>query len=293
MCGGGGSPPPPPDYSAEKAAFAAETAAKYATQAQEYNAGVDAFNEKLSGYDNTLNQYRSQVGGIGVNDIWDDPNTDVNEDPLAGIKSTLNDFDYSSLSQNFDKPLFQSTVTSPWGPVTITDMPTLSTANTTLADNLLSGANALQGQINDLYSQRRTAENELNSQITPLINDFSDLSIGINRAGIADDLTGYEQQLGRLQNSANAINDNVIFNQLYPDANITGKLSGLSGSIDNLYSSRAAEQDRIAAYEQGILDSVDNYYNTLGTLGIADIDQINALQDQIDATDRDWETDYQ
>ena len=292
MCRGGGSPPaPPPDYTAQKEKFAADTLAQYQADADAYNQKVDAFNTELSGYSDALSQGQSAYDSASIYDLYDDPTTtDVNEDVLSGYRSSLQDFDYDKLTNTDfgEQPIFDPVVQSPWGPVTISGIPELSTANTGLADSLYDDGQNLLGDINSLYDQRETEFNEFMGTANTVANQFDAIDNRISDASIASDLTGLRTDLGSVSRSATDIANNPFYNQSgYAGTNVASELSALQSQLDNLYAARSAEYDRIADYEAGLNTSANAFAGEVTGLGITDMDRINEIENEIRRLERE------
>jgi len=327
MCGGGGSPPaPPPDYTAEKAKFAADTLAGYQTEADTYNAGVNTFNTNLSNAANSLAAGETAFNNADIYDLYDDPNTTgVNEDVLAGVSSDLKGFDYGSLdasSQDFgDAPIFNPVVNSPWGSITIADMPTLETVNSTLGDDLYDRGQTLSNNIAGLYDERETKYDAFMQEGTALEQAAGALTNSVNRAGLGSDLSGLENTLSDIsidgQNLAssgfynqsrfgdanqadyisgieveNTLSDISIdgqnlassgfYNQSrFGDENQADYISGIQGKIAALDAAKLAELSRISTYETGLNTNVNTLANEAAGLGITDMSRVNEIEAEI------------
>ena len=292
MCGGGGSPPaPPPDYTAQKEKFAADTLAQYQADADAYNQKVDAFNTELSGYSDALSQGQSAYDSASIYDLYDDPTTtDVNEDALAGYRSDLQNFDYDTLTNTDfgEQPIFNPVVQSPWGPVTISGIPELSTANTGLADSLYDDGQSLLSDINSLYDQRETEFNEFMGTANTVANQFDAIDNRISDANIASDLTGLRTDLSGVSRSATDIVNNPFYNQSgYAGTDVAAELGSLQSQLDALYNARNAEYDRIANYEANLNTNANAFAGEVAGLGITDMDRINEIENEIRRLERE------
>lgn len=287
MYGGGGSPPPPPDYSAEKAAIIDATLKDYQAKADAWNTQVSGVNSQLEGFATGLNNLKSGVGSLTVNDVWDNPNTAENENLLAGYQSQLSGglSNFQTLNLT-DKPVFDSVIQSQYGPLTITGMPTLNDYNMGMANNLKQGAADLQATIDQLNADRRAAENQVRSDYNSALSNFGGLQGSVANATIASDLGALSTQYYNANNAFNTFNTNPIASQLYDTTNIANTLSGLNTKIGDLQTQRSNELSNIANFEKGLMSSADEYYDTLGGLTIASETGINDLQRQIDALQR-------
>tara|TARA_B110000046_G_scaffold10626_1_gene10629 strand:+ start:27846 stop:29705 length:1860 start_codon:yes stop_codon:yes gene_type:complete len=288
MCGGGGSPPaPPPDYTAEKAKFAADTLAGYQTEADTYNAGVNTFNTNLSNAANSLAAGETAFNNADIYDLYDDPNTTgVNEDVLAGVSSDLKGFDYGSLdasSQDFgDAPIFNPVVNSPWGSITIADMPTLETVNSTLGDDLYDRGQTLSNNIAGLYDERETKYDAFMQEGTALEQAAGALTNSVNRAGLGSDLSGLENTLSDISIDGQNLASSGFYNQSrFGDANQADYISGIEGKIAALDAAKLAELSRISTYETGLNTNVNTLANEAAGLGITDMSRVNEIEAEI------------
>jgi hypothetical protein len=288
MClGGGGSPPPPPDYTAEKTKFAADTLAGYQTNADTYNTGVDTFNTNLSNAATNLSAGESAFSNADIYDLYDDPNTtDVNEDVLSGYSNDLKNFDYSSLdvdSQDFgESPIFEPVVQSPWGPVTIAGMPTLSTANSTLAGDLYDRGQNLATNISDLYGERETKFGDFMTSASGVEQAAGQLTNNVNRAGITSDLNALSNSLSDITIDGQNLSSNPFYNQSkFAGGDQAAYIAGIQEKITALDNAKAAELSRISTYEGGINTSANTLATEAAGLGIGDMTRVNEIEAEI------------
>ena len=85
MCLGGrrSRTPPPPDYTQVRKDIKTDTLAGYQQAADDYNAAVDIVNQQLAGSLNAANTVGGVLGGATIGSLWDDPNTEMNENILT------------------------------------------------------------------------------------------------------------------------------------------------------------------------------------------------------------------
>lgn len=284
MCvgGGGGGSAPPPDFTAEKEAFRQEKLAEYQAQADAYNSQVDTFNTNLTGYNDALTGYENQVGGASLYDLYDDPTTeDINENFVGETRDTLNNFDYSTLSADYEKPTFQTSFDTEYGLVNLGELPELSSMNTVLADDLQGRANTLSSSIDDLYGQRESAVADLNQAATGLMTDYSKLNLGIDRANaFSSDLGALDSSYIDVQSGAGQL-DQRLLGQEMPEYDVDQLLSDTKSSIDSLYNTRQAEYDRVSDFESGLRTQIGDQMNVLGGLNITNADEISQAQQDL------------
>ena len=288
---GKSSPAPPPDYTEEKKQIRLDTEADYKKKADAYNEAVKSYNDSLSGYGNTFSNLSSGVGGLTYADLYDDPTTAVNENPYAGFNTQIGNLStgLGNLSFDLEKPTFESSVSSEYGNVGITNIPDLLKLNTNKYDNLMNNVSGLSGTLSGLQSERDNEVNRINEYRNQGLGSLAGFSTQLGQLGIAD-----ENQMNQLERDLSALNvgrtsfSSPILNQMFPDGftQFDSQYSGLTQGLGDLRNQRQAELDRINTYEQGLLTDADAYRNTLGGLTIADETGINDLISQIEDRNR-------
>ena len=282
--------PPPPDYTQQKRDLRLATEKDYADRASTYNQSVKDYNDQLSTFSGNIGNTSSTLGGLGIGDLYDDPNTDANENQYSSLKNTLSGYNTSLAGLAApDKPTFSSVIQSEYGPIGITNIPSLSNVNSNMYNSLTGQVGDLSASLNDLNRQRTAEENRVKSFRTGLLGDVNKYNTQLGQLGIADisQMDALDRQLSSLDTRRNAFSSSIL-DQLYPSGLSeynTGR-SGLSAGLTDLRNRRTTEQDRISAYEKALLGDVDTYRNTLGDLTIADADGITNLQDLINDRQR-------
>jgi len=285
------SPAPPPDYTAEKKDIRLATEAEYQKKADVYNEAVRGYNNSLSNYGNTYSNLSGGIGGLTYSDLYDDPNTAVNENPYAdfntkvgGLSTNLGNLDFS-----LEKPSFGSSVSSEYGTVGITNIPDLLKINSNKYDNLTTNVSGLANTLSGLKSQRDNEVARINEYRNKGLGSLAGFSTQLGQLGIAD-----VNQMNQLERDLSALNvgrtsfSSPILNQMYPDGftQFDSQYSGLTQGLGDLRTQRQTELDRINAYEQGLLSDADTYRGTLGGLTIANDTGINDLIKQIEDRNR-------
>ena len=287
---GNPTPPPPPDYTQEKRELRLATEADYQTKADAYNQSVADYNQALSGFSANIGNTGSTIGGLTMRDLYDDPTTDVNENQYGGLSSALTGYRNNLSGLNAPtRPIFDSVIQSEYGPISISNIPTLNDMNTNMYNNLNSQVGSLTTSLNDLKQSRASEENKIRNFRNALLGDASNYSTSLGQMGIAD-----MNQMNQLERDINALNtrrnnfSSSILDQLYPSGfnEVDTRVSGLTSGLADLRGQRQTELDRISAYESGLLSDVDAYRDRLGGLTIADADAISGLQDDIAARQR-------
>lgn len=282
--------PPPPDYTQQKRELRLAAEKDYADRASTYNQAVKDYNDQLSTFSGNIGNTSATLGGLGIGDLYDDPNTDANENQYTSLKNTLSGYNTSLAGLAApDKPTFSSVIQSEYGPIGITNIPSLSNVNSNMYNSLTGQVGDLSASLNDLNRQRTAEENRVKSFRTGLLGDVNNYNTQLGQLGIADisQMDALDRQLSSLDTRRNAFSSSIL-DQLYPSGLSeynTGR-AGLSAGLTDLRNRRTTEQDRISAYEKALLGDVDTYRNTLGDLTIANADGITNLQDLINDRQR-------
>ena len=278
MCGGGGGSSPPPDYTAEKASYAATENQKRKAQADAYNASAKAFSDKLSGSVSQARNIKNSYGGYTIKDYNNFGNAEKEVNSLLGSLSSMNFSDV--------RPNYESVVQSPYGAVSV-DTPSLMSIDYADRDAAQSELRSLLSQFNNLRNDYRGEEDKIRQSGQKLSSGIAGLKSGISRATIADlnALNEYQRQLDQYKADVGSfyspIADITTIDDTYLNQ-ANSEFGGLEASLKDLFSKRTAEEERIKAYEKGILEQADRFNTDLGGYTIADEDKINALQKSID-----------
>lgn len=75
---------------------------EYQGLADTYNASVSAFNNSLSNAVSGLGGLSNSVGGLGIADLYDDPNTSANENQFTNLMGQLNSIENTLGGLSFD-----------------------------------------------------------------------------------------------------------------------------------------------------------------------------------------------
>jgi hypothetical protein len=300
---GSSPPPPPPDYTAQKAAEIKRITGDYKTQAQTYNDAVKSFKDSFSGYgvDNSSTPGGSsfmaninQASGLGIRDLYDDPNTEANEDRSRiygpNIENALGTL--RGLSFDTAKPNFTSGVDTPYGPVTVTDIPSLldiGKYERELSGLIGQGESALSN-LGTLRSNRQAEIDRINTTFGGYKTQADDYISGISGLGIADEaaMNQYQRDLDRLKSSAKGFSSSIM-DQVNPNylQTIDDYLDPGYSSLSDLRTKRSDEQKRISDFSTEILGLKDTGATDLAGLDISKLDEINQLQKLIDDKQRD------
>lgn len=302
-CSGPSAPPPPPDYTKEKATEIARITGEYRDAARTYNDAVKSFRDSFSGYgvDNSnvpggssFMANVNQANALGIRDLYDDPKTTANEDRGRIYESNINVGLGNLRGFSFDtaKPTFTSSVDTPYGPVTITDIPSLLDVGKyerELAGLIGKGETAL-GNLNTLRNERQAELDRITNTFGGYGRQAEDYYSGISGLGIADEtaMNQYQRDLDRLKSTSKGFSSSIM-DQVNPNylQTIDEYLEPSYSALSKLRTARSNEQKRISDFSSGILGLADTGASTLSGLTIADLDKMNALQKQIDDMQRD------
>ena len=284
------APPAPPDYTEEKRQLRLDTEAEYKRQADAYNQAVDDYNTQLSGFSSNIGNTGSTIGGLTMRDLYDDPTTDADENQYGGLSSALTGYRNQLAGMTAPtRPIFDSVIQSEYGPISISNIPTLNDLNTNMMNNLTSQVGQYTDTLNDLRKSRQTEENRIRNFRNALLGDASNYSTTLGQLGIADlgQMNQLERDLNALNTRRNAFSSTIL-DQLYPSGfgEVDTRYNNLTTGLSDLRADRQTELDRISNFESGILSDVDAYRSRLGDLTIADAELLSALQDDISSRQR-------
>ena len=264
---------------------------EYQTQADEYNAAVDAFNTNLGDLTSGLSGMSTNIGGLTIADLYDDPTTEENENPLDNYLTSLDDMQTSLGNLNFDlsRPTFSSVLTTEDGTATVDDIPTLSNARTNDVSGYLDTISNLRSSLQGLGRDRRNEESRISNFQSDLDFDLGQIDRDIGRLDISqtDRLGGYEDQLADLERSYNTFSSDIlgqVGGLSYDD-------SGLENAIQGLRDARSTEEQRIEDFGTSLGNLADTYSGNLSGYDITNLDGLNNLQGLID-TQQDAASDF-
>ncbi len=289
MCGGGSSAPP--DYTKEKGQIRQATENAYQQKADSYNNAVKNYNNNLNAFGNTFSNLQSGVGGLSYSDLYDNPSTRGNENPYSNFKNQIGNLSsgLGNMDLGMERPTFNSSVSSEYGTVGITNIPDLLSVNTNKYNTLSGGTSNLTNQLNDLKRQREAEEKRVNTYRSDGLGSLSNFSTQLGQLGIADlgQMDQLERDLGSLNTGRQGFSSPIL-NQMFPNGfeQFDSQYSGLSEGLGELRGQRQTELDRIDGYERGLLTDADNYRASLDGLTIADETGINDLIGQIEDRNR-------
>ena len=154
---------------------------------------------------------------------------------------------------NTDKPIFDKTIDSEYGTVTINDIPTLDKVNTNLYNQLVGSAANQIGQLGTMKSQREGEENRIRDFRNQLLSDVQLGNVGLGQLGIADErgMDALERELALLDARSTGFSSSIL-DQLYPSGfdTFNTSLDTVKEGLQGVRDKRQAELDRIAKYDQ-------------------------------------------
>jgi hypothetical protein len=188
---------------------------------------------------------------------------------------------------DFERPNFQSAVVSPYNNESVSlTIPNLVNPNVDGARSFLSEIDSQLANINNLFTQREQEKQRVDQYRAQYTGQLGNLKNRLGQLGIADlsGMNSLEQELGNLQAQRRGFS--TALNSEYADflgGNETSSFYGdITSGLGNLRQQRAAEENRIKQFEQGLFGTFDSARQRLSNLGIADYDQLRQLDAEID-----------
>lgn len=286
------APPPPPDYTEEKKQVRLDTEKAYKKKADAYNKEVAAYNAQLTDFNKKYGNFSNTIGGLDMSSFWDDPTTAKNENMYGSYLKDLTNLKNSlgGLNFNTDKPIFDSSIDSEYGTVSISNIPTLSKINSNLYNTLTGGFDSLIGDLKGLNTDRTNEIQRINDFRQGILGNIEDYNVGLGQMGIADlnQMNALERNLQSLNRQRQGFTS-ALMGQLYPNGfeQFDTLYGGVNQGLADLRGQRTAEEKRISDYEKAILGYADEYGGMLGGYDITNADEMNALQKLIDARQKE------
>lgn len=264
-------PPPPPDYTKNREAFKTGENARRAELASDYNTKVNDYNDKLIDFGSRLDSMGQSFEGANINNIGDmgDWRTD-----LQGLRNDLLRYDFEEAAPNMPS------MVSSYGEMVSLDTPTLMKIDSGYRNTLLDDIGGMFDRYGGLIDQREAAlqkdnqfRNTMNTSLSNLWNTAGGADIYGN--GVLDSLSN---RFSDLQNQFGGYQSDLM------GASFGGVQSGLDSFNDWLGQQRAAygaEESRVNDYRTGLKNDFMDFAEQLGSLGIEDLDQINALDEEV------------
>ena len=300
-------PKPPPDYTPQRNAARDSTMQTYQQQADAYNAAVADYNQKIANAQNTLANVGEGLRGANISNIWDDPTTaDVNENYL--MQTNAQGLTYDDRLRNAahtlrnlqapEKPVFNPTVTpTVGGVVTLNNLPTLNTLNSTDISGLQNQVGSYRSQIDQLYADRQAEEDRVRGIYGQYLTDTANFDNDIANFGISD-LSGINQMqrdLNTMQASQYGQNS-VLLDQLDLDGDgvygneaqgVQTDFNRWKNRLGDLLRARGEEEARINDFSNQLYADIDAAMGTAGGLGYTQTGEIRALEQLIAQKERE------
>ena len=268
---GDDSPAPPPDYTMQRQAEASAESERRRAQARDYNAQVESFNNNARNFGNEVFNFGKGYSTLGIQDL----NNKQEYKQLDDLSARL-----ASLRFDNEKPNWSPTITS-YGQSVSVDTPSLKNIDQNYLSNMERQLGQYRSTLDNLYNQRKIEEDRVGAYTNAFTSDINRALNGLDNLNIGD--------MSGLQSARNAQLDleSRFKNFRTPLANYNlndwqDELTTLNTRLNDLFSQRSAEQNRIDNYRKSLTSDIDNYNRQLRGLGIADLDKINALNDLID-----------
>jgi hypothetical protein len=261
---------------------------EYQGLADTYNSSVSAFNNSLSNAVSGLGGLSNSVGGLGIADLYDDPNTSANENQFTNLMGQLNSIENTlgGLSFNAQRPNFSSVISTDYGTGQISNIPTLSSANTGAIYDYQNTIDDLQSQLYGLNRERSNEVDRINRFYGDLEDDYSSVTRGLGRLDIRDmDMVDtYEDQLEGIMSSYRGFSSPIL-SQVggYTSEQATNAYNDVMDDIAKLRSDRTAEEKRISDYGKLLDTNYTTYKNELSGYDIRNEDELNKLVGNLDS----------
>lgn len=266
--------PPPPDYTAQKAQFAATTSADRQKQATDYNTQVSDYNSSLA---NILSEAQSLNTGSRQYGIIHDEQFAPTRQRVDSLSAQLNALAAPTALA------FGSTAESPWGPVSV-ENPTLNPVNSKLSAQIQGLLQGTTSQIDNLATQRTAEERRIQEALN---SGRAGLSSFQNSLGVADignkaGLEALRTNFFDMENKANSFSSDILSEYGTDDFTALRNQLGQSRTqLDDLFGRRTAELNNVRQYEQGLNNMYDTLSSSVSSLGIGDISQMDAYEQQL------------
>jgi hypothetical protein len=213
-----------------------------------YNQRVNKYNTRLGNLWDKFQGFEDQIGGLSINDLWNDPTTDANENPLGKLGARVDHFGDLLSEMKFD-------AVRPNDP-----NKTYDKVDTALYDKLVSGFRGLGTDITGLRNDRQAAVADARGFAQNMFGNLVGLGRDIRDTGywdpeklqtLQDKLADYE----RLTNN----NSNKIFDQIGLTDKLDTRFDSMGQRFANMDTRRAEERDRIGTFK----DDIAGYANLL------------------------------
>lgn len=246
--------------------------------AQNYNAAVTNYNNQLSNYAGQIANLGGTLNGLTIKD--DEKFGDISQQ-IANLSTTLAQNNF-----NESRPDFMSTVQSPYGAVQV-DAPSLTNINEGLRGSLADQLREYQAKLGTLQTQRKAEEDRISSFASSLLTKSGDASSRLGGVTIADknQLDDLRRTLDSLENERRSFSSSIL-DEFTPAgfSQFDGGIGTNRSKLNDLFSQRTAEEDRIKQFQQELEGQFDTFNGELGGITIADLNKINDLQTRIDSS---------
>ena len=307
MCGGS-TPEPPPDYTRQKRHIQSQVESDYQNQADTWNSQVSDFNDSLLGSSggggllSSLQDFQRDHRNLGVADISiESGSADHSYDDLRGA---LDDFQssLSDLHAPSSRPRFDTTVGSGYGPVGITNIPTLNDPNVRAFDQAQSLFANLDQNLSRLRDERLAERERIDDYAANLSNTISGQlgaarDFDLSQASALDSMQRDRDQVhNRIQGFRSPILDQVGGDSFGGAQDL---LAQLDDQIQSNIGMRDAEQQRIDDFRGDLMDMGGQMRDRLRGATIRDENVLNSLDrdmgrafDQVRDFDSDLDFDF-
>ena len=322
MCGGG-TPEPPPDYKDERKALRKQIESEYRDQADAWNSAVGEFNQTLLGKSNDglfsgpqgfqtlvgkrhdgllsgLQGFQRDHRNLGIEDISIE--SDSAKHRYDDLRGTLNDFQTSldNLHAPSNRPVFEPVVGSEYGPIYITNIPTLNDPNLGAHGRAQDIFGRVDQNLSRLRDDRIAERQRIEDYGVDLRNTIDDQLSAARNFDLSQvhTLDGMERDRDQVRSRIRDF-QSPIFEQVRPDgfAGPKSLLQDLNDQIALNIGKRDDEQSRIDEFGDWLTGRADWGRNYLRDTTIRDEDRLLEADRRVDrflnrARDFDSELDF-
>lgn len=261
-------------------------------QGRQWDQAVNLFGTQVGSYQQPVMNLGTQIGGLTIADLWNNPATSRNENPLGSLTSEIDNLSgrLSGLSLSMDRPNLQSSVATPMGPMSI-NLPMLAspTGFQTQQQQLIDQLGGFSQQLQGLQQQRAAEEARISEFSQNFMNDINALTAGIGALGVGDamQLAMSQSQLEALERRKQGFSS-LILDQVMPDFRDTklGAIGSARGALEALTGQREAELGRISDKQATLEQTIADLTQRAQSLSITNPAAAQALMREAEAAAR-------
>ncbi len=277
-----------PDYTVQDATLFQDTAQKNEKQAGGWNDYAKSWNHKTNSLYGKSTGFADRIGGLSIVDLWDDPDTEKNENPFSRLLERGQNLDqrWDGITTNKKAPKLTGTVQG-MGSTKELDLPNLVGLKTGRYDKGNSAIDDALAALEKLQQDRLAEEKRISGFSNTLLNGLGGLKTQLGRLDIGDEggLNAFEDAMQELIQKKRGFSSDIL-KQVGWDPKISSSFKALRTGFGDLRSRREAELGRVANFEKGLLNRSDSIYEKLSGATIKDADLLDSLGQQLDQSMR-------